>query len=429
MGTRIENVFLKEQAEGLLLALKGRLVIVAIIALWIAATRPAPLVYHTLAAVAVFGLLGLCQFILIRRHSERLWITYGFAVIDAGLLTVAIVVFSASTIADLPPPLVYRFHSFLYFFLFLAAAAFSYSPALVLWTGLAGSLAWGAGVAWVMWTQETVSYGDIPPTRDPEDFLAVFFAPNFIGLNSRIAEVIVLAAVAALLALAVWRARDVVYRHAIAEEERERVAEAFGKYVPEAVARAIIADRGVLAPEQRVATVLFVDVERFTALAEAMRPAEVVAVLNDYFDAVAEIIGRNGGVINQFQGDAILATFNLPVAVSSHASAAVRTAMEIQRVVGERVFAGVGLRVRIGINTGEMVAGNVGASGRLNYTVHGDAVNLAARLEKLNKEHGTRILVSEQTARGAGPRYPFTPVGKVALRGRSGPVTIYALPG
>ena len=183
------------------------------------------------------------------------------------------------------------------------------------------------------------------------------------------------------------------------------------------------------AGEVRETTIFFSDLQGFTTLSEGMSPVELISTLNEYFAAVTEPIIRNGGVINQYQGDAILATFNLPKALDDHAASAVRAAVEIQQVLASRTF-GAELRLisRVGINTGVVVGGLVGAEDRLGYTVHGDDVNLAARLEALNKEHGTRIIVSERTRELAGPdRFAFNALGTVTVRGRSRPVTIYRI--
>jgi adenylate cyclase len=144
---------------------------------------------------------------------------------------------------------------------------------------------------------------------------------------------------------------------------------------------------------------------------------------------VAAPIEKRGGVINQFQGDAILASFNLPEADPDHAGKAIEAALEIQQVLAGHTFAsGIKLRSRVGINSGEVVGGLVGTAERVNYTVHGDDVNLAARLEQLNKEHNTRILVSERTLELAGrERFKCRRIGTVATRGRQAPTVIYAL--
>jgi len=138
------------------------------------------------------------------------------------------------------------------------------------------------------------------------------------------------------------------------------------------------------------------------------------------------ILEQHNGVVTQFQGDAILATFNVPITNSDHATNAIHAAEEMLSCVSSTKFAGERLNVRIGVNTGSIVAGAIGAEGRLSYTVHGDAVNLAARLESLNKEYGTRLLVSETTMKLA-PDLEFGQIGESAVRGQSKSILLYTL--
>jgi class 3 adenylate cyclase len=205
------------------------------------------------------------------------------------------------------------------------------------------------------------------------------------------------------------------------------IREVFGKYVPASVVEAIVSGKGQLKPTQTTATVLYSDLEAFTSIVEDMPPIQVVQMLNEYFPAVIEPINRHGGVVNQFQGDAMLVTFNIPVEDPHHADEAVKTACEIQEVVKNRTFAGISLRTRIGINTGTVIAGNVGSGDRVNYTVHGDAVNQAARLEQLNKVHGTLVLVSGSTVSLLTDTYPLEPVGEVISRGKHESVELFKL--
>ena len=211
-------------------------------------------------------------------------------------------------------------------------------------------------------------------------------------------------------------------------KESVLVRETLGRFVPTDVARTLLTEGGELAPEQAQATVLFCDLEGFTALTETLGPAGIVELLNEYFEVMVEILERHRGVVTQFQGDAILATFNVPVPDPAHAANALRAAIEMQDATRHREFAGQRLGNRIGINTGRLVAGAVGAKGRLSYTVHGDAVNLAARLEALNKELGTRILVSAATAERV-EGFALEPMGEVGVRGQTERVRIHALRG
>lgn len=211
--------------------------------------------------------------------------------------------------------------------------------------------------------------------------------------------------------------------------ERALIRETFGRFVPERVAAAIVASEGELAPTSATATILFVDIADFTRIAEHASPDQVVELLNEYFSAVVEPIENNNGVITQFQGDALLAMFNLPIADENHASSALQAGFAIQRICGDRRFAGVELKARIGIATGRVTAGNVGSDNRLTYTVHGDAVNLAARLEQLNKQFGTHLLVDEETVQRLGEPAPLEFVDEVKIRGRDSSVRIYTTEG
>jgi class 3 adenylate cyclase len=280
------------------------------------------------------------------------------------------------------------------------------------------------------------------PLVDKGDLIGLLYLENDLARGAftpaRIQTLEVLAAQAAI-SLENARLYRQVSEHAevleakVRERTREledaygKLREIFGKYVPRKVAEAIVAGQGSLKPTQTTATILYSDIEGFTSIAERMPPEQVMQMLNEYFPAVIGPIDRNGGIVNQFQGDAMLVTFNIPIADPGHAEKAVKTAIEMQEAVKGRTFAGVQLRTRIGINTGEVIAGNVGSGDRTNYTVYGDAVNLAARLEQLNKQYGTLVLVSGTTVACLNGAYPMQPVGEVAIRGKDVPVPVFKL--
>ncbi|MBO6836213.1 MAG: adenylate/guanylate cyclase domain-containing protein [Alphaproteobacteria bacterium] len=208
-------------------------------------------------------------------------------------------------------------------------------------------------------------------------------------------------------------------------KERARILDLFGRVVPEKVAERMLSAPDELAPQTVEATVLFCDMANFTHMTEELGPAKVVAVLNAYFTDIVDVVHGHGGIVTQFQGDAILAVFNLPIADAAHAEKAVNAAREIQAHLAEREYEGRRLSCRIGIATGPLIAANVGAASRMNYTVHGDTVNLAARLEQLNKELGTTILIAGSTAarvRKGG----LLSLGERAVRGRDHPIEVFA---
>ncbi|WP_417520207.1 adenylate/guanylate cyclase domain-containing protein [Minwuia sp.] len=205
-------------------------------------------------------------------------------------------------------------------------------------------------------------------------------------------------------------------------QERRAIRETFGKYVPEAVAERLIRDPAIMQGEERTATILFTDISGFTGISERLTPAETIAMLNEYFEVVLDPIQRRNGTVNAFIGDAVFASFNVPAPDPDHAATAVAAALEIEDRLKGRLFGPEGdirLDTRIGINTGTVAAGAVGAGGRLGYTILGDAVNIAARLEALVKEKGGPILVSAATREAAGDRFRFESVGAITMRGRA----------
>ncbi len=207
--------------------------------------------------------------------------------------------------------------------------------------------------------------------------------------------------------------------------ERNLMRETLGQFVPEQVAHELLAGGGRLEPIEGKATVMVCDIEEFAALTDSLGAHRTIEFLNAYFAVLVEIVERHQGVITQFQGDAILAVFNVPIAAREHAANALRAALEIVRAADSQSFAGVRARNRVGLATGRVVAGAVGSAGRRSYTVHGNAVNLAARLEQLNKEYGTRILLTEKTAERC-PGFALRKVADATVRGYGERLALYA---
>lgn len=425
----LDAIFVRAEQQGLRLAIRGRLIALAAMAVWFGLSRPWSTSSAILAALAVFALLGAFQYVVIGSRYDRRWTKYAFITVDVALLAAAIAFAPLSESGEVPQILAFRNDTFHYFYLVLAVAAFSLAPGLVVWSAVAIAVCWWAAWGWIVSGMDrTVSWSDMPPAPSAAEYMAVFFDPAFTGgPGSRFQETFALFVTGLVLALAVRRARRIVWDRAIAERQRDLVSRTFGQYVPEPVAQALVADAGVLAPTERIATVLFLDIEGFTALVEPRSPASVIAILNGFFEAVAQVITRNAGVVISFMGDAVMATFNVPLDDPDHASHAVRTALQINTLARERSFEGASLKVRIGINTGPLAAGSVGGGGRQAYTVYGDAVNLAARLEALNKEHGTAILVSEATVLACSHQFPFREIGAIAVRGKQTAITVFSL--
>ena len=208
-------------------------------------------------------------------------------------------------------------------------------------------------------------------------------------------------------------------RMAFGLRERERMREVFGRLVGDEVAtRALEGELG-LGGERRTATVMFVDIISSTRLAQTRAPEEVVSILNSFFDAVVRTVTAEDGSINKFQGDGALCIFGAPTHLTDHAARALRaaTALRIALISLPDID---GIEAAIGVSSGEVVAGNVGAADRYEYTVIGDPVNEAARLVEQAKTSPTRILVSESTIRRAArDAVAWQPAGTMELRGRA----------
>lgn len=232
-----------------------------------------------------------------------------------------------------------------------------------------------------------------------------------------------------IAALAVHRARNMVRAHAAAEEKSNRVQQLLGRYVPAQVADQLV-DMGQLAPQLREATILFADIEGFTGLSERLTAPQVIGLMNGFFGAATALIEERGGIVVNHVGDGLIASFNAPLPVEDHATRAVEPACALQSLVSNRNFEGHRLRLRIGIATGPVAAGTVGGVTSQTYTVYGDTVNLAQRLEGLNKELGTASLICGATfavARSACA--DAVAVGSVQVRGREGHVEVFAFGG
>jgi len=207
--------------------------------------------------------------------------------------------------------------------------------------------------------------------------------------------------------------------------ERERLREAFGAYVDPALTERVVAEGTDLRGELVDLTVLFLDVRGFTAVAEDAAAHEVVARLNALYDAVVPVILRHGGHANKFVGDGLLATFGAPERHADHAARAVAAALEIARLVRDGIAGD--LRVGVGVNSGRVVVGTIGGGGRRDFTVIGDPVNTAARVEAATRVTGDDVLITETTLRALGPDGgDFEERRSVPLKGKAAAVRLYA---
>jgi adenylate cyclase len=224
------------------------------------------------------------------------------------------------------------------------------------------------------------------------------------------------------------------YQLVFEQAEQRALRRVLSRYLSPTVAEIVSRepDQVNLGGELRVMSVFFSDVRGFTSISERMPPRELVALLNEYMTAMVAILFRHGGTLDKYMGDAIMAFWNAPQVQPDHARRACDTALEmvaeLDRLRAEWRARGVPpLDIGIGVNTGPMVFGNMGSELRTDFTVIGDSVNLASRLEGLNKEYGTRITVGESTRAEVADVFEFRFLDLVAVKGKTEPVAIYEL--
>lgn len=217
---------------------------------------------------------------------------------------------------------------------------------------------------------------------------------------------------------------DAVNGLAIALRDRENLKGALARYVSRDVADQVLQDAALpsLRGVRREITVLIADIRNFTALSEKLGPDALVRFLNIFFEHAIEAVFKHGGTLDKFLGDGLLAIFNAPLDDPDHRANAVKAALEILRRIGDlqremKEEHDIDFRVGIGIHSGTAVVGNVGSTERMEYTAIGETVNVASRIESLNKEYGTDILASETVAVGNGGEFTFQEVAEARLRG------------
>jgi adenylate cyclase len=227
-----------------------------------------------------------------------------------------------------------------------------------------------------------------------------------------------------------------VIAYAGSEEEKKFIRTAFSTYVSDDVVKEIISDpsRLQLGGTKRHMTAIFTDVQKFSTISEQLDPEHLVSLLNRYLGAMSDIILAEKGTIDKYEGDAIIAFFGAPLDLKDHALHACLSAIamkkleiELNKTVMEHNLSPMPLLTRVGINTGDMVAGNMGTANKMNYTIMGNAVNLAARLEGVNKQYGTWILASENTVRETGDSLLYRKLDRVRVVGINEPVRLFEL--
>ena len=269
----------------------------------------------------------------------------------------------------------------------------------------------------------------------------IFYYALFIGVTVGLACVAYLQGywwpmAQSILAVAIVLIGSVILNYAIEGRQKRFIKSAFKQYLSADVIEQLLnnPDFLTLGGEKRELSIFFSDIEGFTTLSEKLDAVELVNFLNDYLSDLTDIIMEEGGTLDKYEGDAIIAFWNAPIAQPDHAIRICRTALRCQQKLAERrdeYFQRTGVLIynRIGIHTGDVVVGNIGSKNRFDYTIIGDAANLASRLEGANKPFGTYLMVSEATWTQTQGAFIGREIAVLRVVGRKNPVTVYELLG
>ena len=431
---RLEAAFAREERRGLTLAAAARSAAVSLILAWAAATNPERGAAHAwvLGFGAFFLVTGLAQLALYARGVGSVT-PYVFVLAESFALAAYVVLPNPYASVPLPAAMPLRYANFLFFFVLVMQAAFSFRPRLLLWTGLCSALAWTLAFLWVVSRPETIV--DPPGGRDITTMLRTYFDPHYASVLKYENEVLVLFVVSAGLALLVRRSRSLVAERAEAERARGNLARYFSPKVVD-----VLAGRDAPLGRERRQTVgaLFADLVGFTTLAEAMTPEEVMAMLRAFHGRMEDEVFRHGGCLEKFIGDAMLATFGVPDVGARDATDALACARGMQAALAawnrEREAARLpGLAMGVGVHYGPVVLGDIGSERSMAFATVGDTINVASRLQGLTRELGATLIASDALVRAVEREAVdlallggLEPRGAHALRGRDAPIELWA---
>ena len=367
------------------------------------------------ALTVYFAFTMIRMFIAYRRNLASWFLTLSI-IMDMTLLMTLIWSFHIQY--EQPPSFYLKAPTMIYVFIFISLRALRFEPKYIIYSGIAAALGWGALVWYVV-------DADATSPMITKDYVA-YMTSNSILIGAEIDKIVSILLVTTVLAVAVLRARRIFNKAVLDSSAAKDLSRFVSTEVAERITRA---DRAIQPGdgELRNATVLFTDIEGFSTVSEQLSPQQLAQMLNEYFMALNPVLEKYGAVVTLFEGDMLLATFNAVNEDPDHAENALMTAIGFQEVLATKTFGEkkVRLPTRRGINSGDIAVGAIGIQDHLSFTVHGDNVNIAARLEPLNKEYGTYILAGENTAVACSDKCEFKQVGEVTVRGRTAPTKIY----
>jgi adenylate cyclase len=436
VSPQLDRAFREEREAGVRLMVRIRFAVLAVIAVWLLTRIQGSAVAYYLAILGLFAALGWGQMraAALAGFGAQL-VQFALVLLDMALLALALVVPSPTTPAEWPLAMQLRLGNFEYFYVFIAFAVFSYSPAYALWSGLAALLAWSGGVAWILQQGSTFTVTDIRSfySMDVDQVLGILLDRNYVSTVIWVQEVVVAVLMAGVLAAAVWRFRRLAFRQAELATERANLARYFSPNMVETLSRA---SEAFAETRTQAVAVLFVDIVGFTRLAESLPPIALMEMLRQFHGRMADAVFQHEGTVDKYIGDALMATFGTPHPGPRDASNALACARAMAASVAvwndERQVAGQEpIRVGIGAHFGPVVLGDIGSERTLEFAVVGDTVNVASRLEGLTRALQATAVISEDLYLQADREgfeaevlQEFEPGYPQPLRNRSEPIGI-----
>ena len=431
---RIGAALLREQRRGVRMAAVARLIALTVILLW---TLAIDRTYENLPIYGIIGILAGLSFFTVwiaSRDLYRTWMLYPLVLVEHALIAYGLLFVSSFAGEPFPGPIMLRSVWFAVFFLFIAGATLAQAPLLVLWSGFCAAAAWCGGALIVM-RDPAVRVTDLTfgGAGTMAELLAIYLHPMFVDQVGWMSQALLLMLVSTTLAVAVMRSRRMMTDQIAAERERANLARYFS---PDMVDRLASMDSPLAQAQTRSVAVMFADLVGFTRLCEQEPPEAVIDLLRGFRARMERCVFANGGTIDKYVGDCVMVTFGTLQTSPQDAASSLACALDMVQSVEtwnrEREAEGRPLlRLGIGIHYGEALLGDIGGERQMEFTVIGDTVNVASRLEKITRDLGADIVVSDDLARaaqaavGEGILRSFQKAEAVSLRGRSGSIGVW----
>jgi len=432
---RVEAAFRREEEVAMRFAGGVRVLAVIPVALWIWLENPLLEGFYYVGLTSLFAITGLLVMWLVKAGHYQPWMKFALSAADAALLAYILLVPNPLDADPIPPSVQLRFGNFAYAYLLLLFAAFTFSPWLVIWTGACLATA-GSIVAYYVATRPGAitwaSAGLNNPTLD--EFMQIYLHPEFVVLDVFLRDVIVVLVASGMLAAAMWRGRELVRRQARVALERANLARYFSPNVVDALSHR---DEAVGDDRQQDVGVLFVDIAGFTHMCETASPTQVMQILRGFHERMETAVFDHHGTLDKYIGDAVMATFGTPTAGPRDATNTVLCALDMIKAIRDwnierRLRGETEIGVAVGADYGACVVGDVGGATRLEFTVIGDTVNVASRLEELSRNLQADVVISDHMAKaieaeGHGSVLDgFERSDPIVVRGRRQPIVLWS---